>query len=444
VIHVPAGRFTTQSSVPIVLHAGQSLIGEGEQLTSISGNVAKMIVWHAADNAEFYTPAGKISNLLIHCGGATTECIDMGDLVQAHLDSVVVDGAYNGDCIAITNLNHWFERSSFINLTVGSPGPSTALCGVGIHLRKPAGGTNSYGYAYWPSIYQNSGGNGVQVDAGDMLYNASYIGIQSNQTGGFALSVAGLVQATFLSITGEGGGGAIHVLKGGAVQGCGSMISELRGNVVDGTPDDTHPPLDLTSCGLSSDTPIADYLGEGRVHFTPQILHHSSTGEVNAGLFFTDNENRLGGPAMVFSNGSHFAIGSKQLYEGIGTFNAAWWVDAGGSTTQKGTVTATNVKSGENIVAYSATPVFSAAAQTNILTLGGNVTGFTLSAGAPGQAMTLIFCQSGRGGATVAAPANVRGLGVVGATPSRCSSQSFVYSGNQRAWMAAGAMVVNE
>jgi hypothetical protein len=102
------------------------------------------------------------------------------------------------------------------------------------------------------------------------------------------------------------------------------------------------------------------------------------------------------------------------------------------------------VKSGENIVAYSATPVFSAAAQTNILTLGGNVTGFTLAAGAPGQAMTLIFCQSGRGGATVAAPANVRGLGVVGATPSRCSSQSFVYSGNQRAWMAAGAMVVNE
>ena len=234
VIHVPAGKFTTQSSVPIVLHAGQSLIGEGEQLTTINANVPKLIVWHATSNADFFPPAGQISHMAIHCGAVTTQCIDMGDLIQAHLESLVVDGATGGDCIGITNNLHWFERSSFIDLTVGSPGPSTALCGVGIHLRPPAGGTNSYGYAYWPSVYQNSGGIGVQVDAPDLLYNASFLGIQSNQDGGFALAVAGTVSASFLSLTGEGAGGGIHVLKGGSVRGCGSQTSQMHPDVVDG------------------------------------------------------------------------------------------------------------------------------------------------------------------------------------------------------------------
>lgn len=444
VIHVPAGRFTTHSSVPILLHAGQSLIGEGEQLTTISGNVPKIIVWHAANNAEFYVPAGKIADMAIHCGAATTECIDMGDLVQAHLETLVVDGAYNGDCIAITNQNHWFERSSFIDLTVGSPGPSTALCGVGIHLRTPAGGTNSYGYAYWPSIYQNSSGNGVQVDAGDLLYNASFIGIQSNQTAGYALSAAGAVTASFLSLTGEGPGGGIHVLKGGTVRGCGSQLSQLRADLVDGPNDDTHMPLDLTDCGFGSATTFPNYMGQGPAHFTPQILHHSSTGEVNAGLFFSDNENRTGGPALMFTKGGNFSIGAKDLYSVIGQYQPVWWIDVSGTSSQIGAVTGTNIKNGENVVTYSVTPTLSAAAQSNILTLNGNVSSFTLAAGGPGQAMTLIFCQSARGGATVAPPRNVRGLEAVGMAASRCSTQSFVYSGNQAAWMATGPMIANE
>jgi hypothetical protein len=540
VIHVPAGKFTTQSTVPIVLRAGQSLIGEGEQLTIISGNVPKMIVWHSTNNAEFFGPAGKIANMAIHCGAVTTECIDMGDLVQAHLEDLLVDGAIGGDCIAITNQMHWFERSSFVNLTVGSPGLSTALCGVGIHLRPPAGGTNSYGYAYWPSIYQNSAGNGVQVDAPDLLYNASFLGIQSNQGGGFALAVSGTVSASFLSLTGEGVGGGIHVLKGGSVRGCGSQTSQMHPDVVDGPNDDTHMPLDLTDCGFGTGTTMNSYFTEGSIHFTPQILHHSSTGEVNAGLFFTDNSNRTGGPALMFTSGGHFTIGTKELYEAIGTYHTAWWMDSQGDTTQNGSlgigacsapgantgnsvvtmrvcaqnmarselysnisnpnsrmwgsyvvrtqsgdsnyvfgieddsgkvapvegctrsgmmptgctvvpetnfiggVTGPNLKSGENVVAYSATPTLSAAAQSNILTLNGSVSSFTLSAGAPGQAMTLIFCQSARGGDTVAPPRNVRGLEAVGTTPSRCSTQSFIYSGNQAAWMATGPMIANE
>jgi hypothetical protein len=444
VIHIPAGKFTTRSSVPITLHAGQSLIGDGEHLTSITANIPKLIVWHATGDAEFYIPAGTISNMALHCGALTTECIDTGDLVQAHLETLLVDGAYNGDCIAITNQNHWFERSSFINLTVGSPGPITAECNVGIHLRAATGGTNSYGYAYWPSIYQNNASSGIQVDNGNLLYNASFIGIQSNQGGGFALVTSGAVTATFLSITGEGSGGGIHVLKGGSVRGCGGQLSQLHPDVIDGPNDDTHMPLDLTDCGFGSSTLIPNYLGEGPAHFTPQILHHSSTGEVNAGLFFSDNGIRTGGPAMIFTNTSHFSIGTKQLYDVIGTYDALWWIDGTGSSIQKGSVTATNIKSGEQVVAYAPTPAFSAAAQSNIITLSGNLSGFTLAAGSPGQAMTLIFCQSASGGFTVAPPANVHGLGAIGAAPSRCSSQSFVYSAHRNAWIAAAPMVINE
>jgi hypothetical protein len=444
VIYVPAGNFTTQSSVPITLHAGQSLIGEGEQLTTISGNVPKMIVWHATSNADFFPPAGEISRMAIHCGAATTECIDMGDLVQAHLETLLVDGAYNGDCIGITNRNHWFERSSFINLTVGSPGANQARCDVGIHLRVAEGGSNSFGYAYWPSIYQNSTASGVQVDGDNLLYNASYIGIQSNQDAGFAFVVGGTVSVSFLSLTGEGAGGGIHVLKGGSVRGCGSQISQLHPDVVDGPNNDTHMPLDLTDCGFGSATTFPNYMGQGPAYFTPQILHHSSTGEVNAGLFFSDNANRTGGPAMMFTKGGNFSIGAKDLYSVIGQYQPVWWIDVSGTSSQIGAVTATNIKNGENVVAYSATPTFSAAAQSNILTLSESVSSFTLAAGAPGQAMTLIFCQTTRGGATVAPPRNVRGMEAVGTTPSRCSTQSFVYSGSQGAWMATGPMIANE
>lgn len=540
VIHVPAGNYITQSATPILLHGGQSLLGDGENLTIITGNVPKLIVWHAASDAEFFHPAGKIADMTLHCGAATTACIDTGDLVQAHLETLLVDGAYNGDCISITNSLHWFERSSFINLTVGSPGAGTARCKVGIHLRAPTGGTNSYGYAYWPSVYQNSTDNGVQVDAGDLLYNASYLGIQSNQDAGTALAVAGVVSASFLAITGEGAGNAIHVLKGGSVRGCGSLVSELHANIVDAPADDTHMALDLTDCGVSSGSSLGSFMNEGTVGFTPQILHHSSTGEVNAGLFFTDNANRAGGPALMFTVGSHISMGTKQLYDVIGTYHPLWWMDQQGNTTQSGSmglgncaapgantgdntvtmrlcaqnmarselystistanarmwgsyvvrtqtgdsnyyfgaeddagrmsavevctragatatectfvpptsfpggVTGKNLKSGENVVAATGVPVLSVAAQSNVLTLAAGNTSFSLAAGAPGQAMTLIFCQGARGGAAVVPPGNVRGLGSVGTAASRCSTQSFVYSGALGAWMATAPMVVGE
>jgi hypothetical protein len=95
-------------------------------------------------------------------------------------------------------------------------------------------------------------------------------------------------------------------------------------------------------------------------------------------------------------------------------------------------------------VTFSATPTFSIAKRASILTLTGNVTSFTLAAGADGQEKTLEFCQNATGGYTVAAPSNVHGFFTVGTTANKCSSQHFTYSGAQGAWLADSPGVTNE
>lgn len=96
-------------------------------------------------------------------------------------------------------------------------------------------------------------------------------------------------------------------------------------------------------------------------------------------------------------------------------------------------------------VTFSATPAFSIATRASIITLTGNVTGFTLAAGADGQEKTLEFCQDATGSRTVAGvPANVRGFMTIGSTLSKCSSQHFTYSAGQTAWLADSPGVTNE
>jgi hypothetical protein len=72
------------------------------------------------------------------------------------------------------------------------------------------------------------------------------------------------------------------------------------------------------------------------------------------------------------------------------------------------------------------------------------VTSFTLAAGVDGQEKTLTFCQNATGGYTVAAPANMRGFFTVGTTANKCSSQHFMYSAVQSAWLADSPGVTNE
>ena len=107
-------------------------------------------------------------------------------------------------------------------------------------------------------------------------------------------------------------------------------------------------------------------------------------------------------------------------------------------------VNSTVIPLGSETVASSTTPTFSTAYQQSYNVLTANISSFTLPAGYDGQPKTLVFCQNGTGGYTVAAPANVHGFFTVGATASKCSTQSFSYSVAQTAWVATSAGVTNE
>jgi hypothetical protein len=100
---------------------------------------------------------------------------------------------------------------------------------------------------------------------------------------------------------------------------------------------------------------------------------------------------------------------------------------------------------GENVVSFSTTPVFNPAYLSNIITLTGSLTSWTLAAGNSGQSMTLTFCQNATGSFTTGStPANVRGFFTIGSTASKCSSQSLTYSANQTAWLANSTGVINQ
>jgi hypothetical protein len=105
--------------------------------------------------------------------------------------------------------------------------------------------------------------------------------------------------------------------------------------------------------------------------------------------------------------------------------------------------TQSTIASSESVT-YSVTPTFSTSTRASILTLAGNVTSFTLAAGANGQEKTLIFCNDATGGYTVTPPVNVHGLMTVGTMPGKCSSQHFTYSAAQSAWLADSPGVVNQ
>lgn len=108
------------------------------------------------------------------------------------------------------------------------------------------------------------------------------------------------------------------------------------------------------------------------------------------------------------------------------------------------TVSTALIVASEESVASSTTPTFSTATRESTTVLSGNVTTFTLSAGAAGQEKTLTFCQNGTGGFTVTPPANVHGFMTVGITASKCSSQHFTYNSIQTAWLSDSSGVVNQ
>jgi hypothetical protein len=124
---------------------------------------------------------------------------------------------------------------------------------------------------------------------------------------------------------------------------------------------------------------------------------------------------------------SPFVISGSTLPSGIGSISAGIVQSAG-----------------ENVVAFSATPTFSTAAQLNTITLTGNVTSSTLAVGNPGQAMRFVICQDSTGSRTFTWPTNVHGGMTIGSTLSTCSAQDFVYSANKSLWYATGQGATNE
>jgi hypothetical protein len=114
---------------------------------------------------------------------------------------------------------------------------------------------------------------------------------------------------------------------------------------------------------------------------------------------------------------------------------------SGGSCSAGG---ATTVASTET-VGFSATPTFSAATRSSLITLTGNITSFTLAAGADGQEKTLAFCENATGGFTVTAPLNVRGFtGMGGAVPSKCMAQHFTYFSALSSWLSDAPGVMGQ
>lgn len=93
---------------------------------------------------------------------------------------------------------------------------------------------------------------------------------------------------------------------------------------------------------------------------------------------------------------------------------------------------------GEEDVTFSATPTFSNTIRYSSMLLTGNVTGFTLAAGQPGQEKNLTFCQATPGGFTVVPPSNVLAFMAIVPTTSACTTQHYVYRSTSAAWLADG------
>jgi hypothetical protein len=118
---------------------------------------------------------------------------------------------------------------------------------------------------------------------------------------------------------------------------------------------------------------------------------------------------------------------------------------SGGGVTEVCAVQAPpNTIASSETVAYSATPTFSTTTRASILTLTGNVSSFTLAAGADGQEKTLTFCENAAGGFSVTPPSNVHGFFTVGTAANKCSSQHFTYAAGRSAWLADSPGVINE
>jgi hypothetical protein len=109
--------------------------------------------------------------------------------------------------------------------------------------------------------------------------------------------------------------------------------------------------------------------------------------------------------------------------------------DCGGGTA--------NIVASAEVVSFSATPTFSIAFNVSRIVLTGNITSFTLGAGADGQSKTLCFKQ-GSGAYTVSPPSAVHGFFTLGTISGDWNCQAFTYDNTDSIWLASTTGVINQ
>ena len=120
-----------------------------------------------------------------------------------------------------------------------------------------------------------------------------------------------------------------------------------------------------------------------------------------------------------------------KLQENLSSFPA--------DATVAGLLRARTVVAGVNAVAFSPTPTFDASlGNTQEITLRGSVTSSSLTNAVAGQTINFIICQDASGPWTFVWPRNVKGAMTIGAAPSRCSSQAFVFDGTNAYALSSG------
>lgn len=330
------------------------------------------------------------------------------------------------------------------------------------------------------STITNTGGLGVLTAVGSALtgLNASNIStgtlaaarvptlaVTGGTIDGTAIGQTTPANGAFLSLLSNavnfGGGTIDNVTIGGSTAVSGkfttatatSFVGPLTGNV---TGNVSGSAATATTAGaLTCGTALGD-LSYFNTATTMACLPGNTTAAVKI-LGQTGNGTISAAPAWLTVTGTGAPVlGTAPTITGAtittGSINNTPIGAATRSTVQATTVNATstvvgsNIMAGEGVVAFSATPTFSSATtQSQIMTLTANVTAITMAAGVAGRGLTITLCQNATGGFTaVGAPANLRGFGTIGTTASTCSSQHFTYSGNQTAWIADSAMVINE
>lgn len=186
---------------------------------------------------------------------------------------------------------------------------------------------------------------------------------------------------------------------------------------------------------ITGNSHIDEVTNPGSETITQPVIINS-TGPSQQGMTYNSTPATVGsGTTAVYAvNSSGQAVGSE-----AGAAFSRFCTAANGACSSGGSA----IVASAEVVTFSATPTFSTAFNTSRIVLTGNITTFTLAAGADGQDKKLCFKQ-GAGPFTVTPPANVHGFFTVGTTNANWNCQAFNYDNTDSIWLATTTGVINQ